>query len=162
MSASTPPQTVGPFFSIGLGDRAHGDVVDPAREDAVGIVGVVRDGAGQPVADALVELWQAEGCARAATAPDGSFSFATVKPGKVPGIDGVAQAPHIAVSVFARGLISRLVTRIYFPDEPEANANDPLLRELDDADTLIARPEGPWLRFDITLQGDGETVFLDG
>ncbi len=162
MTTGTPSQTVGPFFTIGLGDSAHGDVVDPARADAVGIVGVVRDGAGEPVADALVELWQAEGCARAATSAEGNFSFVTVKPEPVPGADGGMQAPHVAVSVFARGLLSRLVTRIYFPDEPEANARDPLLSGLDGADTLVAQPEGPWLRFDITLQGDGETAFLDG
>jgi len=162
MDTSTPPQTVGPFFTLGLGGCAHGDVVDPARADAIGIVGVVRDGAGEPVADALVELWQAEGCARAATSPEGSFSFVTVKPAPLPGADGATQAPHVAVSIFARGLLSRLVTRIYFPDEPEANARDPLLGQLDDAGTLVAEPEGPWLRFDITLQGDGETVFLDG
>jgi len=127
----------------------------------VRIAGTVRDGAGQPVPDALVELSQIEGCARAATAPDGSFSFVTVKPDPVPGCDGVAQAPHIAVSVFARGLLARLATRIYFPDEPGANAVDPLLSELGDGTTLVAQPDGDGLRFDIVLQGEGETVFLD-
>jgi protocatechuate 3,4-dioxygenase, alpha subunit len=157
----TPSQTVGPFFAIGLGGSAHGDVVDPATADTLKIVGIVRDGAGEPVPDALIELSQTEGCARAATTADGSFSFLTVKPEPVPGLDRVTQAPHIAVSVFARGLLSRLATRIYFPDEPAANAADPLLRELDDSSTLVARSEGDGLRFDITLQGQGETVFLD-
>jgi len=161
MPAGTPSQTIGPFFSIGLGGGSRGEVVDPDRAGAVRVAGVVRDGSGEPVPDALLELWQAEGCARAATGPDGGFSFVTVKPGQVRGVDGAEQAPHIAVSVFARGLLTRLVTRIYFPDEAEANARDPLLRGLADAATLIARPDGGGLRFDITLQGDGETVFLD-
>jgi protocatechuate 3,4-dioxygenase alpha subunit len=158
---STPSQTVGPFFAIGLGGSSHGEVVDPGHAGSVEIAGIVRDGAGEPVLDALVELWQIEGCARAATAEDGSFSFLTVKPDPAPGLDGIPQAPHIAVSVFARGLLSRLVTRIYFPDESDANAADPLLRELGDSTTLVARPEDDGLRFDITLQGQGETVFLD-
>jgi len=161
MPVSTPSQTVGPFFSLGLGESSHGDLVDPARDDAIRIAGVVRDGAGEPVPDALVELWQAEGCARASTTSEGGFSFVTVKPGPAAGLDGATQAPHIAVSVFARGLLGRLITRIYFPDEAEANARDPLLRELTDAAALVARPEGDELRFDIVLQGEGETVFLD-
>lgn len=161
MLTGTPSQTVGPFFAIGLGGSTHGEVVDSGLADSVRIVGVVRDGAGQPVPDALIELSQAEGCARAASAEDGSFSFLTVKPDPVPGLEGMPQAPHIAVSVFARGLLSRLATRIYFPDEPDANAADPLLRELEDGTTLVAQPEGDGLRFDITLQGQGETVFLD-
>jgi len=160
MPASTPSQTVGPFFSLGLGDSSQGNVVDPARPGAIRIDGTVRDGAGEPVPDALVEIWQEEGCARAATSPEGRFSFFTVKPGELPGLDGVAQAPHIAVSVFSPGLLTRLVTRIYFPDEAEANARDPLLRGLEEA-ALLARPEDDGLRFDITLQGEDETVFLD-
>ncbi len=161
MLVSTPPQTVGPFFSIGLGGSSHGEVVDPGLAGAVEIAGIVRDGAGQPVPDALIELSQVEGCARAATAEDGSFSFLTVKPDPVPSLDGIPQAPHIVVSVFARGLLRRLVTRIYFPDEPDANAVDPLLRDLGDSATLIARPEDDGLRFDIALQGQNETVFLN-
>lgn len=161
MPVSTPSQTIGPFFAVGLGGSSHGEIASRESADAVEIAGVVRDGAGQPVPDALVELSQAEGCARAATSPDGSFSFVTVKPAPVPGLDGVVQAPHIAVSVFARGLLSRLATRVYFPDEPEANAVDPLLGELDDSARLVARPTGDGLRFDINLQGERETVFLD-
>jgi len=160
MLASTPSQTVGPFFALGLGDSSLGNVIDPSRADAIRIDGIVRDGAGEPVPDALVEIWQEEGCARAATSPEGSFSFVTVKPGELPGLDGVTQAPHIAVSVFARGLLTRLVTRIYFPDEAEANSRDPLLRELGGA-ALVAQPGDDGLRFDIALQGDNETAFLD-
>jgi len=161
MTAGTPSQTVGPYFSLGLGGNSHADLVDPARPEAITIRGAVRDGAGEPVGDALVELWQADGCARAATAADGGFSFTTVKPAPATGVDGVAQAPHIAVSVFARGLLGRLVTRIYFPDEPEANGDDPLLGGLDDPASLVAEPAGEGLRFEIVLQGERETVFLD-
>lgn len=161
MPGATPSQTVGPFFSIGLGAATHGDLVDRGRADAITIAGTVRDGAGEPVPDAVLELWQAEGCARAATTDEGEFSFATVKPAPVPGVDGTEQAPHIAVSIFATGLLMRLTTRIYFPDEAEANARDPLLAGLDDPSSLIARPDGDGLRFDVNLQGEDETVFLD-
>lgn len=161
MPGATPSQTVGPFFSLGLGSSSHGDLVDPGQAGAIAIGGTVRDGAGEPVPDALVELWQAEGWARAATDEEGGFSFVTVKPEVVRSADGPEQAPHASVSVFARGLLSRLVTRIYFPDEREANARDPFLSGLDDPTSLIARPDGGELRFDIVLQGDGETVFLD-
>ncbi len=161
MPLPTPSQTVGPFFSLGLGGATHGDLVDPGRPDAIAIAGTVRDGDGRPVPDALLELWQAEGCARAATTDEGGFSFVTVKPAPVPGADGTEQAPHIAVSVFATGLLARLTTRIYFPDEAEANARDPLLAGLDDPSSLIARPDGDGLRFDVNLQGEEETVFLD-
>jgi protocatechuate 3,4-dioxygenase alpha subunit len=161
MPGSTPSQTVGPYFSLGLGERPHGDLVEPGSPGAIEISGAVRDGAGQPVPDAMIEIRQAEGCARAATTADGSFGFTTVKPDPPRGLDGVEQAPHIAVAVFARGLLRHLATRIYFPDEPAANARDPLLARLADPASLIARPEGDGLRFDIVLQGEGETVFLD-
>jgi protocatechuate 3,4-dioxygenase alpha subunit len=175
----TPSQTVGPFLSIGL-TWMHGHLVVP--EDARGAIrisGVVRDGAGEPVTDGMIETWQAdadgrfdhpddargasgsgfEGFGRCATDEEGRYEIVTVKPGAL----GDGQAPHIDVSVFARGLLDRVVTRIYFPDEPEANAADPLLSSLppERAATLVARQEGQGaLRFDIRLQGDGETVFL--
>jgi protocatechuate 3,4-dioxygenase alpha subunit len=94
----------------------------------------------------------------------GSFSFVTVKPGPVPGPDGGTQAPHIMVSAFARGLLKRLVTRIYFPDEGDANASDPVLTSIEDPDyrrTLIARDDGGALRFDIRLQGENQTAFFE-
>jgi protocatechuate 3,4-dioxygenase alpha subunit len=102
------------------------------------------------------------GFGRCGTDAGGRFAFVTVKPGRVPGPEGTMQAPHINVSVFARGLLTRLVTRIYFPDEVEANGADPLLSAVDRtrAPTLVAVPEGEVLRFDVNLQGDDETVFF--
>ena len=97
------------------------------------------------------------------TGGDGSYEFVTVKPGPVPAPGGRPQAPHIEVSVFARGLLNRLVTRMYFPDEAEANAADLVLRAIEDDElraTLVAREEDGGLRFDIHLQGDRETVFF--
>ncbi|HTF10111.1 MAG TPA: protocatechuate 3,4-dioxygenase subunit alpha, partial [Asanoa sp.] len=144
--------------------------------------GVVVDGAGEPVPDALVETWQADragrfdhpddprgavaspgfrGFARCPTDPEGRWAIRTVRPGPVPGPDGTLQAPHIDVSVLARGLLDRLVTRIYFPDEA-ANAGDPVLSQVDPIrrQTLVARESDDGLVFDITLQGDHETVFF--
>ena len=181
----TPSQTVGPFFNIGLpGDQA--ELVDAGADGAVRIQGVVYDGEGEPVVDALVEIWQAgpsgrydhpddprddlpvqegfRGFGRAETDPDdGSFSFVTLKPGPVPGSEGATQAPHLMVSVLARGLLKRLATRIYFEDEADANAADPVLAAVDPdrRDTLVARRDGEAYRFDVRLQGDGETVFFD-
>jgi protocatechuate 3,4-dioxygenase, alpha subunit len=167
LMCETPSQTVGPFLSIGL-TWPTGHIVVP---DGIRITGVVLDGAGEPVADGLVETWQADpsgrfdhpedfaGFGRCATDPDGRYTIVTAKPGAI----GDGQAPHIDVSVFARGLLDRVVTRIYFPDEAAANATDPLLSSLpsDRAATLIAVADGPGeLRFDIRLQGEGETVFL--
>jgi protocatechuate 3,4-dioxygenase alpha subunit len=169
----TPSQTVGPFFNIGMpGDRT--EIVAPGSEGAVRIEGMVRDAEG-PVVDALVEIWQAApsgrydepgfcGFGRAETDPqDGTYAFVTVKPGRVPGPEGALQAPHLLVSVFARGLLKRLATRIYFEDEPGANADDPVLAAVDPdrRETLIARRDGDAYRFDVRLQGDGETVFFD-
>ena len=153
--------------------------------DAVVIGGIVRDGNGAPVTDALVETWQSDaagrfqhpddprgaaapsppgfrGFGRATTDSTGSYRIRTVKPGPLPAESGEQEAPHIDVSVFARGLLDRLVTRIYFPDEEQANAADPLLRSVDETrrTTLVAVPDGDGLRFDIRLQGENETVFL--
>jgi protocatechuate 3,4-dioxygenase alpha subunit len=181
----TPSQTVGPFFNIGVpGDQP--ELVAPGSEGAVRIEGVVFDGDGEPVVDALVEIWQAApsgrylhpddprqdlptlegftGFGRAETDPeDGSYSFVTLKPGSVPGPGGAMQAPHLMVSVLARGLLKRLATRIYFEDEADANAGDPVLAavEPDRRDSLVARRDGDAYRFDVRLQGDGETVFFD-
>lgn len=181
----TPSQTVGPFFNIGLpGTRP--ELVAAGVPDAVRIEGVVYDGEGEPVTDALVEIWQAgragryphpedaraelpldegfRGFGRCETDGEGRYWFLTVKPGPVPAPGGGVQAPHILVSVLTRGLLKRLVTRIYFPDEQAANDADTILAsvELERRSTLVARPDGDWLlRFDIRLQGDGETVFFD-
>ena len=182
----TPSQTIGPFFHDALVDRDRSRLIPPDHPSAVRIEGAVYDGAGEPVPDAMVEVWQANGAGRydhpaddredlplddafhgfgrAATDADGGFSFVTIKPGPVPGPDGAAQAPHITVSVFARGLLKRLVTRVYFPDEEAANAADPVLRSIEDAASrasLVARDEGGTLRFDIRLQGEGQTAFFE-
>jgi protocatechuate 3,4-dioxygenase alpha subunit len=176
----TPSQTVGPYFAIGL--AAAGHVVPDGTAGAIRIGGLVLDGAGEPVPDALVETWQADpggrfshpddprgqdpspfsGFGRCPTAPDGSWSIITVKPGPLPTPDGGTEAPHLDVSVFARGLLDRVTTRLYFPDEPAANAADPVLSALTapDAATLLAIAEPGLLRFDIHLQGPDETVFF--
>jgi protocatechuate 3,4-dioxygenase, alpha subunit len=177
----TPSQTVGPFFDYALPFPGGAQLVAPGDPDAVRIEGVVYDGAGDPVPDALIEIWQANragryrhpadarteppledgfaGFGRSPTGPDGRFAFLTVKPGAVPG-----SAPHINVIVLARGLLKQLVTRIYFADEEAANATDPLLASIADAAvraTLIARPGDGVLGFDIHLQGERQTAFLD-
>ncbi|MGH8867058.1 MAG: protocatechuate 3,4-dioxygenase subunit alpha [Actinomycetes bacterium] len=182
--APTPSQTIGPFFSHALPWPDGPWVVAEEHPDAVVLTGRVFDGAGVPVPDALVETWQADpegryahpedaggaqarpgfrAFGRCPTDPEGRYRIVTVKPGRVPGPGGVPQAPHIAVSVFARGLLDRVVTRVYFPDEAEANASDPVLASLqDDAAwaTLVAVAEPGGLRFDVHLQGEHETAFL--
>ena len=144
----TPSQTVGPLFSLGLCRSPQSEVVP---NGSIRLVGRVLDGAGDPVPDALVELWQPGGrgtrWARCATDDDGAFEFVTTRPA-----DGFAD-----VLVFARGLLKHLATRCYF--EP---VEDPVLAGLDDVDreTLVAQPDGDRLRFDIRLQGDRQTVFF--
>jgi protocatechuate 3,4-dioxygenase alpha subunit len=179
----TPSQTIGPFFAVGLIWADGPEVVPEGTPGVVRIGGRVLDGAGEPVPDALVETWQADpagrfahpddprgsgaggfrGFGRCPTDAQGRWAIRTLKPGPVPAADGGTEAPHIDVSVFARGLLHRLVTRIYFPDEPEANAADPLLGSIPDPQArarLVAAPDGDGLRFDICLQGDHETPFL--
>jgi protocatechuate 3,4-dioxygenase alpha subunit len=183
----TPSQTAGPFVSIGTEWNSTGLVVPESTPGARSIVGRVTDGAGAPVTDAMLEFWQADpegrfpsapapadgssstppwtGFARALTDGEGSFRLVTLKPGPVPGPSGETQAPHVDISIFARGLLQRLVTRLYFPDEAALNASDPVLSGLGDAalaSRLVAsREEGNRsLRFDIRLQGDQETVFF--
>jgi protocatechuate 3,4-dioxygenase, alpha subunit len=181
----TPSQTVGPFFAIGL-PWEHGPfAVAEGSPGAIRVGGIVFDGAGERVPDAMIETWQADpegrfadvygyggrselvgfrGFARfAAEDGDGSWEVVTVKPGPVAGPDAAVQAPHIDVSVFARGMLDRCVTRIYFADEVEANRVDPVLSRVgeDRRDTLIAEPTEQGYRFDIHLQGPGETVFFD-
>lgn len=175
--AWTPSQTVGPFFGFALAWMAGGELARPGDAGALVLAGQVRDGADQPVPDAVVEIWQADrhghfgpeaeagwsGFGRVLSDGDGRFTFVTVKPGGVRYTDGIASAPHIAMSVFARGLLQRLVTRVYFPDEVETNSTDPVLCSIDDPDaraTLVASHSDGQLRFDVRLQGPGETVFF--
>jgi protocatechuate 3,4-dioxygenase, alpha subunit len=185
LATLTPSQTIGPFLHIELPYEGEERLVDPNHPGAIRVLGTISDGEGNAVADALVEIWQANsagryahpeddredvpledgftGFGRCATDAEGRFEFVTVKPGPVPGPDDRLQAPHIDVSVFARGLLNRLVTRIYFPDEAEANAGDPVLALIEDEaerQTLVAVQEDGALRFDIRLQGEGETAFF--
>lgn len=184
----TPSQTVGPFLAIGLPWPDGPWVVDEDAAGAITITGQVLDGAGEPVTDALVETWQAgpdgsfahpddprgggdaqfRGFGRCPTDAQGRYQIITLRPGPLPDPAGGTQAPHLDVSVFARGLLDRVVTRIYFPDEEAANAADPALASIADPGrraTLVAavRPGGPpgEFRFDIRLQGGRETVFFD-
>ena len=180
-----PSQTTGPYLSIGLlGDFIGSSLVPEDDPRAVRIRGRLLDGNGDPVPDGMVEIWQANaagryahpedargdipleegfvGFGRSGTTDDGWFEFVTVKPGRVPAPDDGLQAPHLVVIVFARGLLKQLVTRLYFPDEAQANAADPVLSELDDAEraSLVARAENGSLLFDIHLQGDAQTTFF--
>jgi protocatechuate 3,4-dioxygenase alpha subunit len=168
---ATPSQTVGPFLELGLPWEDGPYAVADGTPGAIRISGRVLDGAGEPVPDALVETWQSDppagegfrGFARCATDDDGRWHVVTLPPGPVAGPDGSRQAPHLAVSVFARGLLHRVVTRIYFAGAGEANAADPVLASVPAARraTLLAQPTDDGHRFDIRLQGPGETVFFD-
>jgi len=181
----TPSQTVGPFFAYALTPRAYGGAelateqvaTDGVAGERIRVEGAVHDGDGAPVGDAMIEIWQADaqgrfntsgnagftGFGRAETTAEGGFHFDTIRPGALPGPDESTQAPHLSVSVFARGLLVRLATRIYFEGEP-ANETDPVLALVpaDRRETLIAKRQGPGVfRFDIRLQGEGETVFFE-
>lgn len=170
----TPAQTVGPFFSHALPWPGGPHLVAAGAPGAFWLRGRVLDGAGEPVPDALVECWQADpagrfapgsgfrGFGRCPTDEQGWWAIRTVKPGPVPGPGGQPQAPHLALSIFARGLLHRVVTRVYFADEPAANATDPVLAGLPEPDraTLVAGQTEDGYRFDIRLQGDHETVFF--
>lgn len=172
----TPGQTVGPFFAFGLEYDGGPDLVPADHPEALRLRGRVLDGAGDPVPDALLELWQADGAGqvpqrpgsirrdagvftgfgRCATDAGGRWAFTTVEPGSVDGA-----APFFAVTLFARGLLHRLHTRIYLPDRPGLG-DDPLLTTVgeDRRPTLVARRDGADLVHDLRLQGEAETVFL--
>lgn len=188
MLPQTPSQTVGPFFHYGL--ILSGENVLVSERTAgkrIYIEGRVLDGDGQPVPDAMVEIWQADargyfnhpadpnhqqadpafrGFGRSDTAAGGRFWFKTVKPGPVAWDATKNQSPHVNVRVFSRGMLIHAVTRLYFSDE-SANASDPVLNSVDPArrQTLIAQLEDsddlPTYCFDIRLQGEGETVFFN-
>jgi protocatechuate 3,4-dioxygenase alpha subunit len=184
---ATTWQTVGPFFSIGFSWLYRDNLAAPGVSgERVEIAGRILDGDGKPVPDGIVEIWQANsqgkyahpedrqekqdepgfiGYGRVPTDGTGRFRFTTIKPGRVPAPDGKLQAPHLAVSVFTRGLLRRLITRIYFPDE-SSNVEDFALNlvEVGRRGTLIAKKidgRGGVLEWNVILQGPGETVFFD-
>jgi protocatechuate 3,4-dioxygenase, alpha subunit len=179
----TPFQTIGPFFHFALPYRGGDTLVAAATPgERIVLEGTVRDGAGAPVPDALIEIWQADaagrynhpddgrgdargfdGFGRTPTNAEGRYAFSTIKPGRVPGPDRRLQARHVLVGILGRGIFTRLVTRAYFEDD-ESLPEDPILETVPVARhaTLLARraADGRY-RFDIVLQGDGETVFFD-
>jgi protocatechuate 3,4-dioxygenase alpha subunit len=158
----TPSQTVGPFFGFGLPFELGSQAVPPGSPGALRIEGQLLDGVGDPVPDGLLELWHGAQFARCRTDTEGAFHFIVSKPAPLPGPDGRTQAPHLNLMVFGRGLLRHLATRIYFPDEEQANATDPILGRLD-ADaraTLVARRDRDVLHFDVRLQGSGQTTFF--
>ena len=181
----TPSQTSGPYLRIGLlRSILPTDVVDPADPPALRIRGRLTDSAGDGVPDGMIETWQANaagryhhsaddrdeleledgflGFGRSGTEDGGRFEIVTVKPGRVPWPEGGFQAPHIGITVFARGLLKHAVTRLYFPDETEANAEDPVLSRLrpEQRETLVAVADNGGVRFDICLQGPSHTTFF--
>jgi protocatechuate 3,4-dioxygenase alpha subunit len=186
----TSSQTVGPFFAPALlrKDAARNVLTQPETiGERIRIEGRVLDGDGLPVPDAMVEIWQANasgrynhsadqgmaqldptflGYGRSGTGEDGSYWFETIKPGRVPFYDDQFQAPHICATIFSRGLLNHLATRLYFEDE-QANAEDPILLCIPDErrTTLLARRENREgvvvYRFDIIIQGEGETAFFN-
>lgn len=182
---TTSSQTVGPYLHIGLTWLVTDNLVGPGVSgDRYVIEGRIVDADGEPVNDALVEVWQANafgrydhpddarelplepgfmGFGRIPTDAAGRFSFTTIKPGPVPAADGTMQAPHINVTVFMRGMLKQLHSRIYFPDEP-ANARDPVLASVpaERRETLVAKRMGDdVLQWNVVLQGEGETVFFE-
>jgi protocatechuate 3,4-dioxygenase, alpha subunit len=180
VTAATASQTAGPYWHL-LDRPEWADLLRPdgpsagyAGGERIVLTGRITDGDGAPCTDALVEIWQADpegsyegafhGFGRCATDGEARFRFATVKPGPVRGPGNATQAPHVTVSIFARGLLKQLVTRLYFEGEA-LNEGDPVLSAVEPAQrgTMIARPAADGLewRLDIRLQGEGETVFLE-
>lgn len=187
----TTSQTVGPYLHIGLSGLNCADLtagLTALDTPPVIIEGRVTDGQGKPVPDGMIEIWQADaqgvyqhpddpryassdatgsgftGFGRLPTEPDGSFRITTIKPGRVAGPDGTLQAPHLVVSLFMRGLLKHLSTRMYFPDEAQANQQDWILQQVPAARraTLVAQAgDNGTLRWNVNLQGAGETVFFD-
>ncbi|MGH8799059.1 MAG: protocatechuate 3,4-dioxygenase subunit alpha [Casimicrobiaceae bacterium] len=184
---TTPSQTAGPYLRIGLTPLAVDSIAPPgAPGEHVTIEGRITDGDGKAVSDAVIEIWQADaagkyahaedvrkptlhaefrGFGRILTDADGSFRFTTVKPGSVLGPKGAMQAPHLVVTIFMRGLLRQLLTRLYFPDDG-GNASDPILQLVPAArrPTLIARrlpSADQTLQWNVFLQGENETVFFD-
>jgi protocatechuate 3,4-dioxygenase alpha subunit len=156
MRAPTPSQTVGPFFGFALPFDDGASAAPHESDDALRFEGQVLDGIGEPVSDALVEASEGEQFARCRTDSEGAFHFNLRRPVKGEG------TPFFNITVFARGLLRHLHTRMYLPDDDGATRVDRVLQQVDESrrQTLVARQEGEILRFDIRLQGDGETVFF--
>ena len=182
----TPSQTVGPFFAYGITAEQYGYSYtqiannklirdENVHGDRIQITGRVMDGAGDPIPDAVIEIWQGDnsgsytspsfrgfGRVGTGTTQDNSFAFDTIKPGSIGN-----EAPHINVIVLMRGLLTHAFTRIYFSDEAEANQRDPVLNSIavERRKTLIAQniqdSHTLQYRFDIHMQGDNETVFFE-
>jgi protocatechuate 3,4-dioxygenase alpha subunit len=184
---TTSSQTIGPFVHIGFDWLVIDNLAGPSVTGVKVVVeGRIVDGDGNGVGDAIVEIWQAnahgryahpadmqdkllepgfKGFGRVATDDDGRFAFTTIKPGRVPAAQAGLQAPHLNATIFMRGMLKHLCTRIYFPGDA-ANAEDPVLARVPAArrDTLVAKPiagRAGALRWDVILQGTGETVFFD-
>ncbi|WP_203076057.1 protocatechuate 3,4-dioxygenase subunit alpha [Falsiroseomonas ponticola] len=179
MTPATAHQTAGPYWHMidfpEWADLLRADGPNAGAEgERITLTGRITDGDGAPVVDGLVEIWQAgpdgayeggfHGFGRCATDAEGRYRFTTLKPGPVPGLGNATQAPHITVTLFARGLMKHVVTRAYFEGE-SLNATDPVLTMVEDPArraTLVAKPAGAGVwTLDIVLQGEGETVFLD-
>ena len=157
MRTPTPSQTVGPYYAIGLCRRQDNALVPPGDPGATTLIGTLWDGAGEPIRDGVLEVWDGERWGRCGTDGAGRFSFTLAKPGPRDG-----GAPRLDLHVFARGLLKHQLTRVYFPDEAGANAADPVLAALtpEDRQTLVAHAEDGALRFDVRMQGVAATVFF--
>jgi protocatechuate 3,4-dioxygenase alpha subunit len=155
MTAPTPSQTVGPFFGFALPFENDASAIENDA-NAIRVEGQVLDGAGERVGDALLEASEGDQFARCRTDGEGAFHFVLHKPVASDG------APFVNITIFARGLLRHLHTRMYFPDDDGANRVDRVLQRVDETrrPTLIARQDGDILHFDIRLQGEGETVFF--
>ena len=167
----TPAQTVGPFFALGLAWPDGPRAVSEGTPGAIWLRGRVLDGADEPVPDALIETWthpppgasERHAFARCPTDAAGRYAVLIPRPIPVAGPDGANQAPHVVMSIFARGLLDRVVTRVYFPEEALLNAVDPVLTAIADdcaRSTLVAVNDADGYVFDIRLQGEHETVFF--
>jgi protocatechuate 3,4-dioxygenase alpha subunit len=182
---TTSSQTIGPYLHIGMDWAVNPDFAGPnVKGERITVSGRIVDGDGRPVNDAMLEMWQANshgryahpedtrddlpldegftGWGRVTTDEDGRFRFNTIKPGRVAADDGNLQAPHLNVTIFMRGMLKQLITRMYF-DGDAANARDPVLSRVPQArrSTLMARPVAGGLEWNVVLQGAGETVFFD-
>jgi protocatechuate 3,4-dioxygenase alpha subunit len=170
MPITTTSQTIGPYWHL-LEEPAWSDLTRfGATGEVITITGRVFDGAGAPMTDACIEIWQSSppadehftGFGRAATDAQGRFRFKTLMPGPVPGPGNSQQAPHLALTVLARGLLIHLTSRVYFDGQPE-NENDPILELVppERRGTLIATKTGDEWTLDLHLQGEKETVFFE-